>query len=72
VVFLINDLHPDGMRIVVPWEAMELGESVFVPCINVDSCRKQLAGISARLGVTLTSRKRIENHILGLRVWRTT
>ena len=72
MVFLINDLHPDGLRIVVPWHAMGLGESVFVPCINSDACKKQLSGISARLGITLISRRRTENHILGLRVWRTT
>lgn len=72
MVFLINDLHPDGLRIVVPWEAMEIGESVFVPCINTGSCRKQIDGIAARLGSTLISRRRIENQILGLRVWRVT
>jgi hypothetical protein len=68
----INDLDPDGVRIIVPWEELRVGGSVFVPCINTEACERQVQGVAKRLGISLTCRKRIEAPYLGLRIWRAT
>ena len=33
-VLKIDDLNPDGVGISVNWDAMEVGYSVFVPCVT--------------------------------------
>lgn len=68
----VNDLDPDGIRIIVPWGELRVGGSVFVPCIDTDVCEKQVQGVAKRLGMTLTCKRRIETPYLGLRIWRTT
>jgi len=67
----INDLDPDGVRIVVPWEELHVGGSFFIPCVNVGECAKQVDDVAKRLGIGLTPRQRVEYHRLGLRIWRT-
>jgi hypothetical protein len=67
----INDLDPDGLRIIVPWEDMQVDSSFFVPCINVELCWKQAVEIANRLGISLRCKQRIEAQCLGLRIWRT-
>jgi hypothetical protein len=67
----INEVDPDGLRVAVPWESMDVGDSVFVPCINTESCKRQADEIAKRLGLSLTHRQRIEHQLLGLRIWRT-
>jgi len=66
----VNDLDPDGLRIVVPWEELHVGGSFFIPCINVELCWKQSVEIAERLGIALTCKQRIEAQCLGLRIWR--
>jgi hypothetical protein len=68
----VNDLDPDGVRIVIPWEELDVGSSFFIPCIDVDKGRRQAAEVAYRLGMSLTARVRIEDNRLGLRIWRTT
>lgn len=67
----LDDIDPDGVRIVLPWNELEVGGSFFVPCINTATCERQLGVIAKRLGITLTTRLRLEGQHLGLRVWRT-
>ena len=67
----VNDLDPDGVRIIVPWDELHVGGSFFVPCVNTDLCIRQVQGVAKRLGISLTCRQRIETPYLGLRVWRT-
>jgi len=68
----LPDLSPDGLRIYVPWADFRLGESVFIPCINVARARGQVATAARYFDFTFEARTRIERGILGLRVWRTT
>lgn len=68
----LRDLAPDGLPISVNWEGMEVGSSIFVPCINIDNCKKQVKEIVDKFGWITISQVRIENHTLGLRIWRTT
>ena len=67
----LNDIDPDGLRIVIPWETLQVGDSFFVLCIRKDFCERQVNEIAKRLGVTLTARHRVEPQGLGLRFWRT-
>lgn len=68
----LTDLDPDGLRIVVPWYTLLPGMSVFVPCINVPRCERQVDAIAHRLQITLTHKRCTWNGYLGLRVWRDT
>jgi hypothetical protein len=65
-----DDIGPDGVVIVVDWDMMKVGHSIFIPCINVKLCLKQVGAIFARRGWKLRTKVCIEHHILGLRIWR--
>lgn len=66
----LDDLCPDGVRIVVPWKDMRVGESVFVPCINTTRAKREAAAVAKRLQITLKCRVCVEDYRLGIRIWR--
>lgn len=66
-----DDLHPDGVRIVVSWDEMPVGASVFIPCINTEEAKKQIAKIAKNKGWTVQNQIRIEDGRFGVRLWRT-
>lgn len=68
----LRDIAPDGLPISVSWEDMEVGTSIFVPCLNFDTCRKHVREITNNFGWIMVDKVRIEHNILGLRIWRTT
>jgi len=70
-VLKTDDLNPDGVRIVVNWDDMVAGASVFIPCINTDEAMKQAAAITLEKGYKTEGRIVVENNILGVRIWRT-
>jgi len=70
-VLKTDDLNPDGVRIVVNWDDMVAGSSVFIPCINTDEAMKQAAAITLEKGYKTEGRVVVENSILGIRIWRT-
>ena len=65
-----DDIGPDGVVIVVDWDLMKVGHSIFIPCINVKLAIKQVRKIFERKGWKLRSKVCIEHNILGLRIWR--
>jgi len=65
-----DDLHPDGVRIVVSWAEMPVGASVFVPCVNTEEAKKQVAKIAKKKGWKVQSHIRIEDKKFGVRIWR--
>jgi hypothetical protein len=67
---LINDLGPDGVRIIVNWDKMVVGASAFVPCVNTSQCKKEVVDIAKRLGFSVECRVVVEDQKLGVRVWR--
>lgn len=69
-VFKADDLNPDGVRIIVDWDALRVGSSVFIPCINVPSARKQVKEVFARRGWKMRTRTSPESNVWGVRVWR--
>jgi len=65
------DLNPDGVRVVVRWDDMVVGASIFVPCINTDEATKELRRISKDKGWESHVLVRVEDGKLGVRMWRT-
>jgi len=65
------DLNPDGVRVVVRWDDMVVGASIFVPCINTDGATIELRRISKDKGWESHVLVRVEDGKLGVRMWRT-
>lgn len=66
-----DDLHPDGIRIVVAWDKMVVGASAFIPCINTEEAKKQIAKIAKKKGWEVQVHVHIEDERFGVRMWRT-
>ena len=66
-----DDLNPDGVRIIVKWDDMVTGSSVFIPCINTQEAMRQSAKVLIDKDYKTEARVVIENKILGIRIWRT-
>jgi hypothetical protein len=80
----LDDLNPDGLRVTINWEGMDVGSSFFLPCINTEkgmkqlnsvakmkACMKQLNSVAKMKAWEFDMQICIENKKLGLRVWRT-
>ena len=70
-VLKIDDIAPDGVRIVIDWDAFELGASMFIPCVDTEEALKQLRKIASRKGIKFNHKAMIVNEKWGLRIWRT-
>lgn len=70
-VLKISDLNPDGVRIIVAWDELVIGASVFIPCINTEEAMKQAAKIVVEKDFKTEARVVVEDEILGIRIWRT-
>tara|TARA_R110000782_G_scaffold189632_1_gene279513 strand:+ start:215 stop:442 length:228 start_codon:yes stop_codon:yes gene_type:complete len=69
-VLKIDDLNPDGLRITVNWEVMDVKSSIFIPCINTEKAKDQLKKLAKRKKWEFEVQICIEDKKLGLRVWR--
>jgi len=67
----VDDLNPDKVKVVVQWDAMVVGASVFIPCIDTEKAKQQLEKIAAFKSCQVAVRVRIEDKMFGLRIWRT-
>jgi hypothetical protein len=65
-----DELFQDGVRVIVNWDAMQVGHSVFVPCLNSHRLIRDVRKIFARKGWHPRFTVCVENHILGVRIWR--
>ena len=65
------DLNPDGVRVIVDWEDMEIGMSIFVPCVNTEKAKDQIKAFFYTQTWDYLLKVRIEGGKLGVRVWRT-
>lgn len=64
-------VNPDGVPIVVEWDQMAVGTSVFIPAINHEKLKVQMSRQAADRGMRLEGRSRIEGGKYGMRFWRT-
>lgn len=69
-VLTLDQVAPDGLLLVVDWNSMGVGTSVFLPCIDTSLAIKQAGGIFARRGWRMRVAIRAENQIWGVRIWR--
>ena len=69
-ILKVHDLCPDGVRIVVNWEHMVTGSSVFILCINTQAAVHNLGKIAKDKGWQIETQVRAENNKLGVRMWR--
>lgn len=67
-----HDLNPDGVRIVVNWDDMVVGSSVFILSINVQEALSQIRDVMNDRGWEYQMQIRVEDEKLGVRVWRLT
>ena len=68
---MVDDLNPDGVRIVINWDKMVIGASFFVPCLNTQTAKEQVTTIAKGKRWQVTIKIVIENDKLGIRIWRT-
>ncbi len=71
-VLMIDDLDPDGIKITVNWDNVEVGGSAFIPCINTEKAHQQVKNVEKRKKWTIKMQVRVENAKLGVRLWRIT
>lgn len=69
-VLKIDDLHPDGVHVVVDWGALNVGSSFFIPCIDTTAARRQIKDVFKRRGWKMRTYTGPEAGVWGLRVWR--
>jgi len=65
-----DDLNPDGVKVIVQWDDMVVGASVFIPCIDTEKAKQQVEKVVAAKSWQVETRVRIENKMFGLRIWR--
>jgi phosphoribosylamine-glycine ligase len=70
-VLKIDDLNPDGVRIIVKWDDLVVGTSAFIPCVNTEEAMRQAAKILVGRDYKTEARVVVEDEILGVRIWRT-
>ena len=66
-----DDLNPDKVKVIVDWDKMVVGASVFVPCVDTDKAKQQIKKIAEMKEWAVEVRVRIENDMFGVRIWRT-
>ena len=70
-VLRVHDINPDGIRVVINWDALVVGASMFIPCINTNQATQQLTTITDKKGWKTTTKVTVESGKLGVRMWRT-
>ena len=66
------DLNPDGIRIIVNWDDMVAGSSVFILSVNTQEALSQIKSVMNDKGWEYQMQIRVEDEKLGVRVWRLT
>lgn len=70
-MLMVDDISPDGIKIVTNWDAMHVGASVFIPCLNTQVAKEQVVKLFKRKKWQVKTKIAIENGKLGIRIWRT-
>jgi len=71
MAFHRGKVSPDGLDILLSWNELVVGGSMFVPCIDSTQAKSQLKRAAADFGYSIESRVVVENGKLGVRFWRT-
>lgn len=54
----------------LPIASMVVGDSFFVPCIDDEEIRRNLARLSKDYNIKLRTERVVYNNMYGLRIWR--
>ena len=65
-----HNLNPDGVRIIVNWNDMVIGSSVFILSVNTQEALSQIKKVMNDKGWKYQMQIRVEDEKLGVRVWR--
>ena len=63
-------METHGITINLQWDLFQIGTSFFVPGIDREGLEKHIRREMRRLDIHVTTRRIVENDILGVRVWR--
>ena len=70
MVLKIDDINPDGVRVIIKWDKLVVGASMFIQCIDTERAIYQLKKIAKDKGFRIECRTQIENNKMGVRCWR--
>lgn len=59
-----------GISYKIDWRKFKRGSSVFFPCLDDSSAKKEVRAVMARLKMQVFLKTTIEEGIKGVRVWR--
>ena len=59
-----------GIQYKIDWRKFKRGYSVFFPCLNDSSAKKEVRAVMKRLRMEVFIKTTIEEGIKGIRVWR--
>lgn len=59
----------DGWNIAVDWESLYMGDSFFVPSVNVAFDKSAIAASAEQAGCSIETQLVVENAVQGIRVW---
>lgn len=59
-----------GTPLLIEWTKFQPGTSFFIPCLDRREVERFVVKEAQRIGVSVITRRVIENKIYGLRVWR--
>lgn len=59
-----------GIQYKIDWRKFKRGYSVFFPCLDDSSAKKEVRAVTKRLRMDVFIKTTIEEGIKGIRVWR--
>lgn len=63
-------MRVSGVSYDVNWRKFRKGSSMFFPCLDPDTARREVLEVTNRLRLPVTTKITIEDGVRGLRVWR--
>lgn len=59
-----------GISFEIQWSKFKPGRTFFIPCLDTDAAKEEVARVVQRLQYSVEMKAVIENGVKGLRVWR--
>ncbi len=59
-----------GLSFEIDWSKFKPGRTFFIPCLDLETAKKEVVAVTKRLKYSVEMRGVIENGVKGLRVWR--
>ena len=59
-----------GIQYKIDWRKFKRGYSLFFPCLNDSSSKKEVLAVMGRLQINVFIKTTIEDGVKGIRVWR--